>query len=671
MSIKGNTVGTPTPRSDWSQTDPRKADYIKNKTRDIGASRLNNVEKAALAIVNGEGFLTDPLFLKSNNLNGFATWVYRQAGVNVSDYLGTVHTTFGKMFDLGKDADGYRYRKLTVEEGADPYCVAMLLEGSYSGNNDTMRHHGYEYTLELKDYKVGDIFCMRYSDTLDGVWGDSCYYMALYQAENTFILYQDYGPHEQETNPSNVRVIDYDGLTDIINNAESVYYYVLRPENIAIMPVMEVEERLSHLPRELNISALTEAEETAIVGLGVTKGVGRQMPNLAVWAYNQAGIDVSAYIKDNISSIYWTLFPSSSNLTTDKSSYLTMLVPESYGGTKFQNAKKPNYALDVNKYHIGDIFCGKTGSTYWAAIYQGNGQFMLRNSAANEATRVVSISDISSETWEYYFVLRPENIAIEDTLNKVPVGMVTRTISVTESSASLEEQIDAIYANMARASSEAVWLSQQYTTTIGSGSDWILLITKTNPNYGTIIAWQYGHPVVIKTRGLVNGTWGGWNQITVNSGEIITSANWQQYINVSGGGSSSSGMLEEFEATQNSGTNGNKIVKSGNTYTFTTPGNLSKLYNLTVRCIGINGSTDPDDLSSHGYFNSLTVGWKQVVAACTDPSIGEYYMAMPCFNPSGAFEGVAISASYNSSTRSITFRLTSKTWELYHIRGLY
>ena len=31
MSIKGITVGTPIPRSDWNQEDPRKADYIKNK----------------------------------------------------------------------------------------------------------------------------------------------------------------------------------------------------------------------------------------------------------------------------------------------------------------------------------------------------------------------------------------------------------------------------------------------------------------------------------------------------------------------------------------------------------------------------------------------------------------------------------------------------------------
>lgn len=31
MKIKGNTVGTTMPRADFAQTDPKKADYIKNK----------------------------------------------------------------------------------------------------------------------------------------------------------------------------------------------------------------------------------------------------------------------------------------------------------------------------------------------------------------------------------------------------------------------------------------------------------------------------------------------------------------------------------------------------------------------------------------------------------------------------------------------------------------
>lgn len=626
MSIKGNTVGTTTPRSDWSQTDPRKADYIKNKTRDIGASRLNNVEKAALAIVNGEGFLTDPLFLKSNNLNGFATWVYRQAGVNVSDYLGTVHSTFGKMFDTDKDADGYRFRKLTVEEGASPYCLAMLLEGSYSGKSANMQHYGYQYTLELKDYKVGDIFCMRYADTLDDVYGDSCYYMALYQAENTFILYQDFGPHEEKTNPSNVRVIDYEGLTDIINNAQSVYYYVLRPENIAIMPVMEAEERLSSRPRELNVCTLTMTEQNALASL--SKGTpGKQVANLATWAYAQAKIDVSPYFTgDSISVIY--------RLLSESNYYSVMLVPDS-----------KNKPLSMDKMRIGDIFCGQykssSGNGYWSAIYQGNNQF-IKNEGGVATAAVITFDETNTiydaKTWNYYYVLRPENIAIEDTLNKVPVGMVTRTISVTESSATLEEQIDSVYAAMADHSSEMVAVWQSYTTSLGSGSNWMMMITKTNSNYGASIAWQYGHPVVIKTMGRVNGSWGGWNQITVNGGEIITSLNWQQFINVSGGGSSASGVNREFNA-------------SPNAKTYTTSGIKAKFYILTIK--------DQD----YANWYSVTIDYMSVEAAG-----GERSFTITRFASGSQSNNVITVTAKINSNGTVTF---STGGTITHICGYY
>lgn len=36
MSIKGNVVGTPMPRSDWSESNPNKASYIRNKPKIIG-----------------------------------------------------------------------------------------------------------------------------------------------------------------------------------------------------------------------------------------------------------------------------------------------------------------------------------------------------------------------------------------------------------------------------------------------------------------------------------------------------------------------------------------------------------------------------------------------------------------------------------------------------------
>ena len=54
MIIKGNTVGTTTPRPDWNQNDPKKADYIKNKPMALSnfawASDYATVLEAAMAM---------------------------------------------------------------------------------------------------------------------------------------------------------------------------------------------------------------------------------------------------------------------------------------------------------------------------------------------------------------------------------------------------------------------------------------------------------------------------------------------------------------------------------------------------------------------------------------------------------------------------------------------
>lgn len=41
--IIGATVGTTTPRPDWNQTDPKKADYIKNKPEGVGGSGADGI----------------------------------------------------------------------------------------------------------------------------------------------------------------------------------------------------------------------------------------------------------------------------------------------------------------------------------------------------------------------------------------------------------------------------------------------------------------------------------------------------------------------------------------------------------------------------------------------------------------------------------------------------
>ena len=55
MSIKGNTVGTTTPRANFNQTDPKKADYINGRENILPRSELDSAINTALATAKASG----------------------------------------------------------------------------------------------------------------------------------------------------------------------------------------------------------------------------------------------------------------------------------------------------------------------------------------------------------------------------------------------------------------------------------------------------------------------------------------------------------------------------------------------------------------------------------------------------------------------------------------
>ena len=126
---------------------------------------------------------------------------------------------------------------------------------------------------------------------------------------------------------------------------------------------------------------------------------------MAIWAYGQAKIDVSTYFAgDYVSTIY--------RMLSEDNYYSVMLVPNS-----------KNQPLSMEEMQVGDIFCGQYKATnsngYWSAVYQGNNQF-IKNEGGDATARVITFDDSSTiydaKTWNYYYVLRPENIAIADTI---------------------------------------------------------------------------------------------------------------------------------------------------------------------------------------------------------------------------------------------------------------
>ena len=50
MKIRGTTVSTPTPKPDWNQTDPSKADYIKNKPIIVSVDTKQNLTDSQKAL---------------------------------------------------------------------------------------------------------------------------------------------------------------------------------------------------------------------------------------------------------------------------------------------------------------------------------------------------------------------------------------------------------------------------------------------------------------------------------------------------------------------------------------------------------------------------------------------------------------------------------------------
>lgn len=110
MSIRGNTVGTPTPRSDWSQTNPKKADFIKNKPTDL----LANTEAHL-------GNKSNPHGVTASQVGALPTY-----GGDMTGWLrfnGTVgpewHTVDGTRFSVRPYTEGNLFQITTRPVGKD------------------------------------------------------------------------------------------------------------------------------------------------------------------------------------------------------------------------------------------------------------------------------------------------------------------------------------------------------------------------------------------------------------------------------------------------------------------------------------------------------------------------------------------------------------------------
>lgn len=405
-----------------------------NPGRELRAGPLAKLEEeklSSITIEQARSFLRSDQAKLDNNLEGLSQWFYEQADIDFNGYVNSIEKTFKRVFD--------KNYKLLNDNETDPQTKAMILDKSYGGAGVKMLQNDYKYDLKISDYKIGDIFCARYHDY--DLNSDNCYYMAFYQGDNTFLLYNDFGGDAQETEPSTFDVVNYSWITSFIGKVigdpklYSIYYYVLRPQNIATITTDQLNKIIEDNAkvvqdfadlrqlRNINEGKLTKSEKDRLGALETVKNSGQQLPYGAIDFYSEIDIDVSEYFTGKtVNDVARMLFNIDGDYSKKEGSsyYHTMLVPNSQGGAKFEEKSQQSYKIPLSEYQIGDIFCGKS-SGYQAAIYQGNNQFMVRNSAKENFIKIYSddyeiYNGVDGKSWTYYYVLRPERLAIEEAL---------------------------------------------------------------------------------------------------------------------------------------------------------------------------------------------------------------------------------------------------------------
>ena len=182
----------------------------------------------------------------------FAKWAYKQANIDLDNYVGSVSENFSSMFDTTEDAPlGEKYK---LENPS-----VMLLPASYGGN-EFMQAHDYRYTMDSSDYKTGDIFCASvkvYSKRGDLI---DIYFMAICLNGHTFMAVYNYG----DGTPNTVVTATYNTIESIIDSkwpypgvgagdpeeCFPTYYYVLRPENVAAADAISLGKEFQGFKRE-------------------------------------------------------------------------------------------------------------------------------------------------------------------------------------------------------------------------------------------------------------------------------------------------------------------------------------------------------------------------------------------------------------------------------------
>ena len=132
MIIKGNTVGTPTPRTNWNQDDPNKADYLKGK-EDL-QSQISNAQAAA----NNAQAAANNAQAAANNAQAAADNAQTAADnaqATADEAKSSAQTLSNNAFESAKEYSDSKHKTFTATLAASswsstaPYTLALTVTG--------------------------------------------------------------------------------------------------------------------------------------------------------------------------------------------------------------------------------------------------------------------------------------------------------------------------------------------------------------------------------------------------------------------------------------------------------------------------------------------------------------------------------------------------------------
>ena len=395
--------------------------------RNIKDGALTTAEKNVLAKLSVEDFKNGPK--KLFNLAAVSTWAYGKAGVNTSIYLGS-NSIYAARNLIFKWAGSKMELRMSYDDEFNNEYRTMLVPESYGG---TAFNSSFIITPDM--LQVGDLFCGAQSATVNGQ-ASTRYVVGIYQGNGKFLFIENGG--------AKGNIASYDTKSVFSKNIgkEWSYYYILRPDRLAtVKKVVDEPPVYPEFPadptlRFIDAYKLASWETEAIANLTFDNWSANcasyQLTNILPWVYKQAGIDI-AMDKYGYQALTWAGANDSAN--TKGSYYNKILV----SGSRGSNVK----GSGIKDSQIGDIFGGrvvvkgKDGADvnlYYGAVYQGDGKWMAfydTYSAGEKGheTKILSVEDLDAITWNFRYVLRPQQLASKEPPAEKPVVPAPRDIT--------------------------------------------------------------------------------------------------------------------------------------------------------------------------------------------------------------------------------------------------